>query len=89
MHDEVAIRWRHVGRRKGGTELARHIDARRLDVDPEQALRGSCRKFDRRFREVERRLADKGKLPGAASLDEMEAEWEWAKEQEQNMGDKP
>jgi len=53
--------------------------ARRLETDPEQALRGACRKFERRFRRVEQRLAAQGKAPGAASLDEMEAAWQEAK----------
>ena len=56
--------------------------ARRLETDPEQALRGACRKFERRFRHVEERLAMRGKAPTAATLDEMEAEWQWAKGQE-------
>jgi ATP diphosphatase len=63
--------------------------ARRLETDPEQALRGACRKFERRFRHVEERLKAQGKAPGAASLDEMEAEWQWAKSAERNMGEKP
>ena len=63
--------------------------ARRLDTDPEQALRAACRKFERRFRQVEERLATQGKPPGAATLDEMEREWQWAKAQERNMGEKP
>jgi MazG family protein len=53
--------------------------ARRLDTDPEQALRGACRKFDRRFRAVEAALAGRA---GKASLDEMEAEWQRVKETE-------
>jgi ATP diphosphatase len=62
--------------------------ARRLETDPEQALRGACRKFERRFRRVEERLHAQGKVPGAASLDEMETEWQWAKSAERNMGEK-
>jgi len=53
--------------------------ARRLEVDPEQALRHANRKFERRFRGVEARLAAAGKAPGEASLDEMEAEWQRVK----------
>jgi ATP diphosphatase len=56
--------------------------ARKLDHDPEQALRRACRKFERRFRRVETLLADDGKQPGSASLDEMEAKWQWAKREE-------
>ncbi len=53
---------------------------RRLDADPEQALRAACRKFERRFRQVEAALAARG--VAAPSLDEMEAEWQRVKEVE-------
>lgn len=56
--------------------------ARRLDHDPEQALRRASRKFDRRFRRVEALLAEQGKAPAAATLDEMEALWDQAKQEE-------
>jgi nucleoside triphosphate diphosphatase len=56
--------------------------ARRLETDPEQALRGACRKFERRFRAVEARLSAQGKAPGTASLDEMEDEWQQVKAEE-------
>lgn len=62
--------------------------ARKLDHDPEQALRRACRKFERRFRRVEVLLAEDGKQAGNASLDEMEAKWRWAK-REENKGEKP
>jgi len=62
--------------------------ARKLEHDPEQALRRACRKFERRFRRVETLLAEDGKPPGSASLDEMEAKWQWAK-REGNKGEKP
>lgn len=62
--------------------------ARRLETDPEQALRRACRKFERRFRHVEKRLAAAGKAPGAATLDEMEAHWQCAKAEERKMGEK-
>ncbi len=50
--------------------------ARKLDVDADQALRGANARFERRFREVERRLGER--LPGA-SLAEMERAWRAAK----------
>ncbi|HVA14529.1 MAG TPA: nucleoside triphosphate pyrophosphohydrolase [Stellaceae bacterium] len=56
--------------------------ARKLDHDPEQALRRACRKFERRFRRVETLLAEGGKAPGTATLDEMEAKWQEAKKEE-------
>ncbi len=61
--------------------------ARKLDIDPEQALRGGSRKFERRFRQVETQLAAKDKAPGSATLDEMESEWTNAKRAEKNVGD--
>ncbi len=56
--------------------------ARRLDTDAEQALRGTCRKFERRFRYVEESLAAEGKSAATASLDEMDALWQRAKADE-------
>ncbi|HXQ50196.1 MAG TPA: nucleoside triphosphate pyrophosphohydrolase [Stellaceae bacterium] len=56
--------------------------ARRLDADPEQALRGACRKFERRFHHIEAALAARGATPASSSLDEMEAEWQRAKDLE-------
>lgn len=56
--------------------------ARHARVDPEQALRGANAKFERRFHHIERRLAESGRSPEAASLDEMEALWVEAKEAE-------
>lgn len=57
--------------------LARHADA-----DPEAALRSANEKFTRRFRHIERRLAEVGLRPEAAGLDHMEALWQDAKLQE-------
>ena len=53
--------------------------ARHLAIDPEKALRGTNDKFRRRFAHIERRLADQGRTPAEASLDEMEALWVEAK----------
>ncbi len=50
--------------------------ARRLEADPEQALRQACRKFERRFRAVEAALTARGRNLAACSLAEMEAEWQ-------------
>ncbi len=61
--------------------------ARRLDTDPEQALRRSSRKFERRFRAIEQALAARG-ISGA-SLAEMEAEWQRAKEDEKGATASP
>jgi nucleoside triphosphate diphosphatase len=48
---------------------------RYLGVDPETALRGTNAKFERRFRYVEERLKERGRAPGEATLEEMDAWW--------------
>ncbi len=56
--------------------------ARKLDVEPEDALRGANAKFVRRFQSIERALAAQGRTPEHATLDEMEALWLEAKRAE-------
>jgi MazG family protein len=58
--------------------------SRKLDVDPEEALRHANAKFERRFRRIEALLAgnDDGRRPQHASLDELEALWSRAKMEE-------
>jgi tetrapyrrole methylase family protein/MazG family protein len=53
--------------------------ARFLKVDPEQALRGTNRKFRERFGYVERKLKEQGRTPAGATLEEMDALWNQAK----------
>jgi len=53
--------------------------ARKLDIDPESALRRTNEKFVRRFKYVEKTLRAQGKAPETATLDEMEALWQEAK----------
>lgn len=53
--------------------------ARRLEIDPEHALRAANAKFIRRFAHIERRLAERGVQPKDTSLAEMEALWMEAK----------
>ena len=57
--------------------------ARTLGTDPEQCLRRTNAKFERRFRFVERALAESERPLNEASLDEMESHWQAAKAQEQ------
>ncbi|WP_181702649.1 nucleoside triphosphate pyrophosphohydrolase [Chthonobacter albigriseus] len=52
---------------------------RHLSIDPDAALRGTNEKFRRRFSFIERRLAESGRTPSEATLDEMEALWQQAK----------
>jgi MazG family protein len=56
--------------------------ARYLSVDPESALRKTNRKFRRRFQRMEERLAETGRSPDQASMDELESLWQQAKAQE-------
>lgn len=56
--------------------------ARKCDIDPERALRGTNRKFENRFRFIEKALADAGRTPHEAGLEEMEVLWIKAKETE-------
>jgi ATP diphosphatase len=58
--------------------------ARKLDLDPESCLRAANQKFERRFGEVERRLATQGLSPSEATLPEMEAEWMQVKQSERS-----
>ncbi len=56
--------------------------ARKLKVDPEEALRRANAKFTRRFNHIEQRLAEQGRT-GPQPLDDMEALWIEAKRLEQ------
>lgn len=56
--------------------------ARRLEIDPDAALRHANAKFERRFRSVEDRLATENRSTAEASLDEMEAHWQAVKAEE-------
>jgi ATP diphosphatase len=53
--------------------------ARHLGVDPEQALRGTNARFERRFRQVEAGLAARGVEPAKAGLELMDELWREAK----------
>jgi MazG family protein len=55
---------------------------RYLQIDPENALRGTNAKFERRFHYIEQRLKAQGRSPTDASLEEMDALWEEGKAQE-------
>jgi MazG family protein len=56
--------------------------ARHLGVDPEAALRGANRKFVRRFASIEAALSAQGRKPEDATLEEMDALWDAAKDAE-------
>jgi MazG family protein len=59
--------------------------ARKLDVDPEAALRHTNDKFTRRFAQVEDRLAQRGLTPERSDLEEMDALWNEAKASERKI----
>lgn len=70
------------------TEAAREVGdllfavvnlARHLDADPEDTLRATNAKFERRFAAIEQALAARGKSPKDATLAEMDALWDAAK----------
>ena len=54
--------------------------ARHAGIDPEAALRGANRKFSARFGYIEERLAEQGRTPAEATLEEMEDYWQAAKQ---------
>ena len=53
--------------------------ARRLDIEPETALKRTNRKFRKRFEFIERSLADKGRTLTDSNLAEMDSLWNDAK----------
>lgn len=53
--------------------------ARKLDVNPEEALEAANRKFSARFADMEASLAAAGEVLGTAPLDTLEAHWQIAK----------
>jgi ATP diphosphatase len=64
--------------------LARHVDA-----NPEMALRGANAKFEGRFAYIERTLAARGRSLHDATLEEMDALWDEAKENELSSSSRP
>lgn len=57
--------------------LARHVD-----IDPESALRHTNARFERRFRAVESRLAERGTALQDATAEQMDALWNTVKAEE-------
>jgi ATP diphosphatase len=60
--------------------------ARKLNIDPERALRATNDKFRRRFRSIEQGLSKHGKTPEQSNLAEMDALWNEAKIAERKSG---
>ncbi|MCA1907547.1 MAG: nucleoside triphosphate pyrophosphohydrolase [Magnetospirillum sp.] len=61
--------------------------ARKLEVDPETALKRANAKFTRRFNHIERKLKERGQSPADVGLDEMEELWVDAKHHERRQGE--
>ncbi|WP_304525321.1 nucleoside triphosphate pyrophosphohydrolase [Halomonas sp. I5-271120] len=78
----------HAGEEVGDLLFAVVNLARTLKTDPEQRLRGTNAKFERRFRHVESALAAEGKAPGQTALEDMETHWQDAKAREK-QGEMP
>jgi MazG family protein len=58
--------------------------ARYLSLDPESALKKTNRKFKRRFQWMEDQLRTSGRIADQACMDELEALWQRAKQQERD-----
>jgi MazG family protein len=71
----------HVTEEMGDVLFVMANLARKLKVDPDEALRSANAQFTRRFQYIESRLAEQG-LCGAQALDDMEALWLEAKRAE-------
>jgi tetrapyrrole methylase family protein / MazG family protein len=56
--------------------------ARFLEINPDEALHKTTAKFIQRFQFIERELSRQGKTPKQATLAEMDALWEQAKQRE-------
>ncbi|MET1415670.1 nucleoside triphosphate pyrophosphohydrolase [Roseibium sp. HPY-6] len=63
----------------GDTLFALANLARHLDIDPEEALRRTNRKFRSRFRAIEEHAVETGTTLESMSLEQMEATWQSAK----------
>jgi len=53
-----------------------------MKTHPEEALRGTLRRFESRFHHIENSLAGRGKSPRDSTLAEMDTLWEEAKRRE-------
>ncbi len=72
----------HIAEEYGDLLFTVAVLGQHIDVDAEEALAAATRKFDRRFRAVEAKLAAIGKTPTTSTLEEMDALWDEAKADE-------
>jgi MazG family protein len=71
----------HIGEELGDLLFVIVNLARKLDIEPETALKKTNRKFRKRFNFVENELKAKGTRPEDSSLEEMDGLWNRSKEQ--------
>jgi ATP diphosphatase len=81
-HDASPERLAKVEEEYGDVLFALANIGRHLAIDPEAALRRANRKFTRRFRHIEARLAEQGRTPSQSTLAEMDTLWNEAKADE-------
>ena len=72
----------HIAEEYGDLAFVMANLARHLELDPEEVLRSSNRKFTRRFQGVEAELKALGKRPEQSDLEEMDRLWDKVKERE-------
>jgi nucleoside triphosphate diphosphatase len=63
----------------GGVLFAAINWGRHLGIDPEEAVRSTNAKFERRFRHIEAQLQAQGRRPEQVDLSELDALWDQAK----------
>ena len=61
--------------------------SRKLGIEPETALRKANDKFTRRFTAMEARITDTGRKMTDMTLDELEAEWQTVKRDQERGHD--
>jgi len=91
VREELAELEHELGSKGGDERIAAELGdllfavanlGRFVKVHPEEALRGTLRRFESRFHHVEARLREQGRAPGEASLAEMDVFWDEAKKLE-------
>ncbi|MDX5376182.1 MAG: nucleoside triphosphate pyrophosphohydrolase [Halomonas sp.] len=80
---------RHAAQEVGDLLFAVTNLARSLKADPEQCLRETNAKFERRFRHVEAALAERGMTTRDVGLEAMEGYWQQAKRLEAEASNTP
>lgn len=68
-----------IGAEMGDVFFALTNVCRHAGLDPEQCVRGANRRFESRFRHVEKRVGQSGRGFGQHTLDELDAYWREAK----------